>query len=131
MAGMQGADALIIALAAGMPVAEAARSAGVSERTAWRRLAEPAVQRQIRDLRTAMLDRAVGKLADATAAAVDTLVDNLEAEGEGVQVRAAVAILDQAVKLRESEELARRVFELEAALGMAERKGRSGTGDAA
>ena len=117
MAGMQGADALIVALAAGTPVAEAARSAGVSERTAWRRLAEPAVQRQIRDLRTAMLDRDVGRLADATTAAVDTLVRNLGAESEGVQVRAAVALLDQAVKLRESDELARRVAELEAMLG--------------
>ena len=63
-----------------------------------------------------MYARAVGKLADAMDAAVETLVRNLTAEPPSVQVRAAVALLELAMKLRSSVELERRVAELEAAV---------------
>ena len=123
---MQHTDALVTALAAGQTVAGAARQAGVSERTAYRRLADPHVQRQIREARAALFARALGLLSDALAAAVETLVRNLHADQPTVQVRAAMALLDQAAKLRASDEVERRVAELEAAVA-----GEGGTRDAA
>ena len=109
-------DALMLALASGKSVAEAARLAGCSERSAWRRLEDLNTRRQVRALRAAMVERAVGQLAAAMTQAVAALVESLGADNEAVRVRAAVAILDQAVRLRESEELERRVAELEALL---------------
>ena len=114
MAGPKADEPLLAALAAGEEVAAAAHLAGVSERTAYRRLADPTFAHRLAAVRAAMLTRTAGTLAQATTAAVATLVRNLEADTAAVQVRAAVALLDQAVKLRESEELARRVAELEA-----------------
>ena len=113
MTSIQGTDALVTALAVGTTVAEAAQQAGISERTAYRRLAEPHTKQQIQDVRAVLFTRAVGRLADGMDAAVATLVRNLAAPSPSVQVRAAVALLEQAVKLRTSEELAQRVAALE------------------
>ncbi len=115
-------DALVTALAAGTPVAEAAARAGIAERTAYRRLQEPQVKQQIREIRAEVVTRAVGKLADSMDAAVATLVRNLAAESPSVQVRAAVAILEQGVKLRSSVELEQRVAEAEAAVTQEEQQ---------
>ena len=111
---MKSIDALVAALTAGASVAEAAKQARISERTAYRRLAEPQTQQQIRALRAAALDRAVGQLSESLTAAVATLVRNLDAEQSSVQVRAAVALLEQSRKLRASEELERRLAAAEA-----------------
>jgi phage terminase small subunit len=119
-------DALIAAVAGGKTVVEAARLAGMSLSTAHRRLEDLDIQRRIRETRAAMFERAVGALADAVSAAVQTLVGCLDAEADTTRVRAAVAILDHAVKWRESEELAQRVAELEAALGTTEGSGKRG-----
>jgi hypothetical protein len=113
MAGAERLDGLIQALAAGQTVAAAARLAGLSERTAYRRLGDPAVQAQVRTARADLFARVVGQLTGSLTAAVDTLVRNLDADQPSVQVRAAVALLDHAVKLRDSEELERRVAALE------------------
>ena len=84
--------------------------------SARRHLDDAAVQQQVRDARAALFEQALGALAGGLTDAVATLVRNLDAEQSGVQVRAAVALLDQAIKARESEELAQRVADLEAAL---------------
>ncbi len=115
-------DALVTAVAAGRTVAEAAQQAGIAERTAYRRLKEPHVQQQLREVRAALHDRAVGRLADSLDAAVATLVRDLEASSPSVQVRAAVAILEQGVKLRTSVELERRVAAAEAAVTQEEQQ---------
>ncbi len=120
MAGERGTEALVMVLAAGKPVTEAARLAGVSERTAWRRLNDPAVRQQVRDARAALIDHTVSRLAAASMGAAATLVALLDAESEPVRLRAAVAILEQTVKLRDSEELERRLAALEAALAREE-----------
>ena len=117
---LHGTDALVTALAAGQTVTEAARRAGLSERTAYRRLAEPDMQRRVREVRAATFARTLGLLSDATAAAVETLVRNLDAVQPAVQVRAAVAVLEQATKLRAGDELERHVAELEAAVAAEE-----------
>ena len=113
-------DALVTALAAGKSIPDAAAQAGISERTAYRRVKDPLVQQQMRALRSATRDRVVGQLADATTAAVAALVRNLEAPSPQVQVRAATAILELDVRWRTTDELERRVAELEAALAAKE-----------
>lgn len=53
-------EALLLALACGATVESAARSAGVAERTAYRRLNDPAFRRRLQDLRADMVQRTAG-----------------------------------------------------------------------
>jgi len=115
-------DALIAAMAGGKTVAEAAALAEMGERTAYRRLDDTEVQRRIRETRASMFERAVGRLADSLTAAVDTLVQSLGAENEAVRVRAATAVLDWSMKLREHTDLADRIAQLEARLAAQEQE---------
>src|SRR4051812_42945762 len=89
---------LILALASGKTVADAARDAGVSVSTAHRRMAEAEFRRQVAAARTDALARAVGQLADTSTAAVQTLRSLLDAESDTVRLGAARAILDQATR---------------------------------
>ncbi|MGH2031954.1 hypothetical protein, partial [Acinetobacter baumannii] len=67
----------------------------------------------VAELRGRLLNQAVGKLADAATAAADELRNLLGEESSAIRLRAAVAILDSAVKTREHAELAEQVAELE------------------
>lgn len=107
-------DALAIALASGLTVEEAARQAGLSERTAFRRLAVPGYRQRVAEARAEMVTRALGKMADSMTAAADTLRQLLTASGDNVKLGAARALLELGVKLRESVELEQRMADLEA-----------------
>src|SRR4051812_38904491 len=67
-------DALAAALAAGRTVRDAAAAAGVSEKTAHRRNADPAFKARVTALRAGMVTTAAGRLAGGMAAAADVLV---------------------------------------------------------
>lgn len=112
----KGDTELVIALAAGETVRDAAKAAGISERTAFRRIQEQGFQQEVANTRTLMVSRAVGMLADAATNAVSTLRFLLGAESENVQLGAARAILEAGPRLREAEELAQRIAALEAHL---------------
>ena len=115
-------DAVLVALAAGKTVREAAAETGVGERTAHRWLADPQFRAELANARQEMIRQAVGKLADASSAAADELRRLLtDAESDAVRLRAAVAILDGLTKLREHVELADRVAALENAFHESER----------
>jgi len=105
---------LILALAAGQTIRDAAASASLSERTVTRRLQEAAFRQEVANTRTLMLSQAVGMLADAAADAVTTLRSLLNAESDTARLGAARAILDAGPRLRESEELAARIEAIEA-----------------
>src|SRR5437879_902831 len=108
-----GADGLLVAaFAAGATADEAATAAGVSRRTAQRRMAEPTFRQEVQHARAEMVGRAVGKLTDASTAAVDTLRALLGAEGESARLGAARSILELGTKLREGLELEERVAAL-------------------
>jgi hypothetical protein len=108
------ADTLLVAgLAAGQSVEAAARQAGVSERTARRRLGDPTFQRALAEARRVVLAQALGVLVDASTAAARALRALLDAEGESIRLRAAVAILDAARAHVELDDLAQRVEALE------------------
>jgi len=118
---------LIVALAAGQTIRDAAAAASLSERTVTRRLQEPAFRQEVANTRTLMLSRAVGMLADAAADAVMTLRSLLHAESDTARLGAARAILDAGPRLRESEELAARIEAIEAAVEMQLARGNGGT----
>jgi hypothetical protein len=112
--GRKNADAtLAAALAAGLTVDAAATRAGVSQRTAHRRLAEPDFRRRVAELRGGMVERALGRAARGMSAAADRLRRLLKAKSESVQLGAAKALLELTVKLRESVELEARITALE------------------
>lgn len=114
--GRQSADsALVATLAAGSTVQEAAKQAGVSQRTAYRRLSDPRFRRRVAEARADMLACAVGALAEASTEAAATLRRLLEADSETVRLGACRAILELGVRLRESEQLEQRIATLEAA----------------
>jgi hypothetical protein len=76
-------------------------------------MADPDFRQRVDELRTEMVGRALGRLADGMTDAADTLRALLRAEGESVRLGAARALLELGAKLRESVELASKLEELE------------------
>lgn len=108
--------AAVIALARGSDSEQAGREAGVSGRTVRRWLADdPVFALDVRDARTELLQLAVGRLADASVKAVDTLVDALVTEKGQAKVQAAKVLLESCLALRESLDVEQRLAALEAA----------------
>jgi hypothetical protein len=101
----KGDAALVLALAGGHTVRDAARLAGVGERTATRRVADAAFRQRVAALRAEMVALAAGQLADGMAEAAATLRRLLTAESEPVRLAAARSILEIGNKLREAVEL--------------------------
>src|SRR5262249_1471777 len=60
--------------------------------------------------RSKLLDSTLGRLSDAAVKAIETLVEILDSEeSDGVRVRAALGILDQLVRMRETSVLQQRL----------------------
>jgi hypothetical protein len=111
--GRRNADeALALALASGQTL-RAAAAAGVAERTATRRWADPAFRRRVSELRGELVAQALGGVADGMADAAATLRALLGADSENVRLGAARALLELGVKLRENVELQERLQALE------------------
>jgi hypothetical protein len=106
-------ELLLAALAAGSPIEQAAQAAGLSARTAYRRLADPAFCGRLAGVRDELVAEALGELVGCAGEAVTTLRRLLHAENEHVQLGAARTLLDQLLRLREALELAERVAALE------------------
>jgi hypothetical protein len=112
-------DALLLALACGATLEAAARKAEVSERTVRRRLADPAFQKRLTQIRDDMVQRAMGMLTAAAMEAVKTLVALQDREQPAAsRLGAARAILEYGAKLREEADLTKRVEALEAELDL-------------
>jgi hypothetical protein len=115
--GRKNADeALIMALASGATVETAARHTGISERTAYRRLAEPTFSRGVTQIRAEMTQQTAGMLTAAATEAVSTL-RGLQAKSIPASVRlgAARSVLELGAKLRETAEFEARIAALEEA----------------
>jgi hypothetical protein len=102
-----------VLIAAGRSIKDAAAEVECGERTAHTWLADPGYRALIAELRHRMLDGAVGRLADATNAAVSTLRDLLGDDNGNTRLRAATTILDAVVRLREHVEIDARILRLE------------------
>jgi hypothetical protein len=102
-------------LAFGATVEHAARKAGITERTAFRRLAEPAFRTRLEELRREAIVRTSGMLTGAALGAVKTLVDLQQDVSVPAAVRRGAArdVLEMNVKYRDSAEIEQRVAALE------------------
>lgn len=110
-----GDDSFALAIASGTSVREAAAAAGLSERTAYRRLRDPAFRRRVSEFRASLLSEAVGRLSEAANEAVSTLKALLSSRTDSVRLSAARTILELGPKLREQAELEERIAALECA----------------
>lgn len=106
-------DGLVLALARGLSVRDAAVAAGLSERTVSRRTAEAAFQRRVVSARDRLFAESFGRMAGTVNQAIDTLRELLAAESETVRLGAARAVLEYAVKLRETVEVVDRLAAIE------------------
>jgi hypothetical protein len=108
---------LALALAAGANVPSAARRAGVSRRTVFRRLQDPSFCRAVGAARGQILTRATARLARTSTKAVDTLHKLLDDESASVRRTAAKSLLDSLARLTDLAEVEQRIAELETAVG--------------
>jgi hypothetical protein len=120
---------LLLALACGSSAENAARKAGVHERTVQRRLADPAFQKQVKDLQAEMVQRSMGMLTAAAMEAVKTLVElSAPSAPPATRLGAARSIIEIGTKLRESIEYEARLAALEQRLDDAKKRDDSSDG---
>ncbi len=113
----KGDTELALALACGAYPEGAALKAGLSRRTAYRRLADPAFRARVDELRAEMVRRAAGMLTAAGLASVKTFTTLQEsAASEAVRLGAARAVIELGCKLRQDAELLERVAAVEGRL---------------
>jgi hypothetical protein len=110
----RGEEVLLTALACGATVEGAARKAGLSERTAYRRLTDPEFQERLRQELAEWARRTAGLLTAASPGSVRTLV---ELQGAAVppatRLGAARAVIGLGLKLREETDLVDRMAAIE------------------
>lgn len=116
-------ERLAVLLASGVTRQKSAQEVGYSLRTVYARLGEPEFARLVDDYRRRMLDQAVGKLT----ASLGKSIEFLEAQRDdpelppAIRQRAAIEVLDQAVKVSNHADIDRRMAEIERRLDHAER----------
>src|SRR3954464_15182527 len=101
--GRSGGDVVLVAaLAGGATYEDAAKRAGVSERTVRRRLDDPAFKRQVDEARAEMLSQATARLTSAALDAVEALRGLCwGSDLDFARLAAARAILEVGAKYRE------------------------------
>jgi hypothetical protein len=120
--GRAGEDRAVVALAAGASKEDAAAMAGISRSTLYEWLKRPEFRGRVQAERQRLVDRAVGRLADASVRAADVLLevaDDTEAP-PSARVAAARGVLEIGGRLREEAELGARLDDLEQALDQRE-----------
>ncbi|QDU23575.1 hypothetical protein [Urbifossiella limnaea] len=108
------AEIAAAALAAGQTAVAAAAVAGVHERTVRKWLDQPDYRAGVDRLRGEAVGRALGRLGDGMTAAADALRGLVAHRDPHVRYKAARAVLELGLRLREHAELEGRVRELEA-----------------
>lgn len=111
--GKKGGDALVLAVAMGLSLPQAAKKAGISVSAAYARSRELGFRQEVARIRDDILSQVVGQLLDACSSAIATLRNNLMHPNPMVRNRAAIAILQQMIRGMEVNELAQRITELE------------------
>jgi hypothetical protein len=105
---------LLAALACGATVEGAAQKAGLSARTAYRRLRDPEFRARLRQKEDELTRRTAGLLTAASLESVRTLVELQGASTPApTRLGAARSVIGLGLKLREEANLAGRVAELE------------------
>jgi hypothetical protein len=109
----RGDEALINALAVGVSVAAAAEHAGLSRRTAYRRLEDPAFRARVDEARAGIVSGVVGRLSGIGVLAGDTLKNLLGDSSSSIRLGAAKAALEFMFRGNEQDTLARQLRELQ------------------
>ena len=108
------ADAALIAhLAAGVSPAGAAKLAGVSEATTYRRLANPTFRHRVEDARAELWKRAMAVLSKSAVEGAIVLRRLLRSDDSKIRLQAAKIVLEQGIKVRDMVDIAQRVADLE------------------
>ena len=104
-------------LARGRSYRDAGAAVGLSAATVARRMARPSFAAAVRDARDRFMAEALASAVSSASAAVAVLRDIAENTRvpPGVRVRAAIGLLQTAIKLREQYDLTERVAALETA----------------
>jgi hypothetical protein len=104
----------IAALLTEPTIAAAAKKAGIGEATLYRWLSEDEhFEKAYRAARKSAVEGAIGGLQRASQAAVSTLESNLTCGLPSVEVRAAISVLDYAIKGVQSYDILERLEEIE------------------
>ncbi len=107
-------ETLLMALACGATVEEAATKAGLCRKTAAKRVGEAAFQGRLRDLRGDMAKRASSMLTAAGMSSVRTLLQLQEVTNPpAVRLGAARAALEIGLRIRETVEMEDRLLQVE------------------
>jgi hypothetical protein len=108
-------QAILIASLLSEPTqAEAARKAGVSVKTASRWLKDPDFQEEYRQARMGLVEHTMVRIQSACSSALNLLVLVINSgQKESNRVRAALGLLDRALRLEETFDLHQRVKQLE------------------
>jgi hypothetical protein len=110
----KGEETFIRALACGASVEAAAQKAGISRATAYRRMHDPELQRQLQEIRSEMVRRTSGGLTASGAEALKTLLSLMQPTvPPGTRLGAARSILEIGMKMREVVDLDEQVKALE------------------
>ncbi len=109
-------ETLALALAGGATLRAAATQAGMSERTAQRRWADPEFRERVSVLRGELIGQASGVLANSMTVAALTLRALLVSDSELVKLHAARAIVSFGIDVRKCVELEAELREIKAAL---------------
>ena len=105
--------AAVAALAAGSSVQDATKKAGIGRRTLTRWLTNPKFAARVEALRTETITGAMSKLGASMSSAADALTKLLDAPRAETRLKAAKAVLELGMKLKEHGEMVQRVTELE------------------
>ena len=129
-------ETLAASLAAGRTIADSATTAGVGETTVYRRLRCPAFAARVRELRAAMVATALGRLTDGMSGASDALNKLVRGRDAEMRFKAAKAVIELALRVRDQADIEERLAVVERALrgekdeiGIADREDRDGVGE--
>jgi hypothetical protein len=106
-------DLLITALTQGVTFAEAAKAAGVGERTVYRRSIDPDFTKKWYAANRWIMNHARNCIANLTWKAASTIGSLLDSKSEQVRLRAARTILELGSRIRSEDEVEVRLTALE------------------
>ena len=107
---------LIVELTRTPDIQTAAKAADVGRTTAHRWLREEVFAEEMRRARSATYDEALNAMKSFTSRAAETLVNLINTEDERLRRHICNDILRHALKVRESEEIERRLLNIEKAI---------------
>jgi hypothetical protein len=109
-------DVIATALAAGKPIAQAAKEGQVCTKTVRRRLDDPDFRRKVDRLKAEAVSQGVALLGRSVTGAAVELARLLKSDDEKIRLQAAKEIVGLTLKARQLTDLERRVDDLEGIL---------------